>query len=60
MTRAIQLTSAPCMPDRPTVVPFTPTERERPADAPLRLAAEHLVKVYKRRKVVQDISIDVP
>jgi len=47
------------MPDRPTVVPFTPAERERPADAPLRLAAEHLVKVYKRRKVVQDISIEI-
>ncbi len=47
------------MPDRPTIVPFTPTERDRPADAPLRLAADHLVKVYKRRKVVRDVSVEI-
>src|SRR3954464_9478753 len=47
------------MSDRRTVVPFTPTERERPVDAPLRLAADHLVKVYKRRKVVRDVSIEI-
>jgi hypothetical protein len=33
------------MADRRTVVPFTAAERERPSDAPLRLAADHLVKV---------------
>jgi len=47
------------MPDRSTVVSFTPAERERPSDAPLRLAAEHLVKVYKRRKVVLDVSVEI-
>lgn len=26
---------------------------------PLRLAATHLVKVYKRRKVVRDVSVDI-
>src|SRR6267143_5689030 len=47
------------MSDRRTVVPFTAAERERPPDAPLRLAAEHLVKVYKRRKVVRDVSVEI-
>src|SRR6266550_4086987 len=47
------------MPERRTVVPFTPADRERPAEAPLRLAAEHLVKVYKRRKVVRDVSVGI-
>src|SRR3954447_2888806 len=27
--------------------------------APLRLAAEHLVKVYRGRKVVRDVSVDI-
>src|SRR6185295_7609650 len=47
------------MSDRRTVVPFTAAERDRPSDAPLRLAAEHLVKVYKRRKVVRDVSVEI-
>src|SRR3954469_15431574 len=47
------------MSDRRSVVPFTPADRERPAEAPLRLAAEHLVKVYKRRKVVRDVSVEI-
>src|SRR5438046_5009853 len=47
------------MPERRTMVPFTPADRERPAEAPLRLAAEHLVKVYKRRKVVRDVSVEI-
>src|SRR4051795_11426986 len=47
------------MSDRRTVVPFTAAERERPSDAPLRLAADHLVKVYKRRKVVRDVSVEI-
>src|SRR4051812_10914553 len=47
------------MSDRRTVVPFTAAERERPSDAPLRLVASHLVKVYKRRKVVRDVSIEI-
>src|SRR2546425_7726599 len=38
-----------------TVLPFT-TDRERPGE-PLRLAAEHLVKIYKGRKVVRDVSV---
>ena len=40
-----------------TILPFT-TERERPGE-PLRLAAEHLVKIYKGRKVVRDVSVDI-
>ena len=40
-----------------TVLPFT-TDRERPGE-PLKLAAEHLVKIYKGRKVVQDVSVDI-
>jgi lipopolysaccharide export system ATP-binding protein len=47
------------MSDRRTVVPFTASERERTSDAPLRLAADHLVKVYKRRKVVRDVSVEI-
>src|SRR3954462_788889 len=47
------------MSDRRTVVPFTAAERERPSDAPLRLAASHLVKVYKRRKGGRDVSVDI-
>src|SRR3954454_15900145 len=47
------------MSDRRTVIPFTASERERPPDAPLRLAADHLIKVYKRRKVVRDVSVEV-
>ena len=47
------------MSDRRTVVPFTSSERERAPDAPLRLAADHLVKIYKRRKVVRDVSVEI-
>jgi lipopolysaccharide export system ATP-binding protein len=47
------------MSDRRTVVSFTAAERDRPSDAPLRLAADHLVKVYKRRKVVRDVSVEI-
>src|SRR5215212_6589459 len=48
------------MPDRfsdddRTVLPFA---AERP-DAALRLAASHLVKVYKSRRVVRDVSVDI-
>ena len=35
------------------------TETHPSADAPLRLAAEHLLKVYRGRKVVRDVSIDI-
>src|SRR5256885_17087364 len=34
-----------------TVVPFTPN--------PLRLSASHLVKVYKGRRVVRDVSVEI-
>src|SRR5256886_6489000 len=34
------------------------TERERVPE-PLRLSAEHLVKVYKGRRVVRDVSVDI-
>src|SRR5207248_4609673 len=37
------------------VVPFT-VDR---TDGALRLAAEHLVKVYKKRKVVRDVSVEI-
>src|SRR5258708_16150802 len=47
------------MSDRSSTVPFTTSDRERAPDAPLRLAAEHLVKVYKRRKVVQDVAVEI-
>src|ERR1700736_1620428 len=40
-----------------TILPFT-TDRERPGE-PLRLSAEHLVKVYKGRRVVRDVSVDI-
>src|SRR5260370_1465620 len=40
-----------------TVLPFT-TDRERPGE-PLRLSADHLVKVYKGRRVVRDVSVDI-
>jgi lipopolysaccharide export system ATP-binding protein len=42
--------------DQPTVLPFA-TPREEVA--PLRLAAEGLVKVYKGRQVVRGVSIDI-
>ena len=46
------------MPDpKPTVVPIT-SERERSGGV-LRLAAEHLEKVYKRRRVVRDVSVEI-
>jgi lipopolysaccharide export system ATP-binding protein len=41
----------------PTVIPFT-TERDRAMEQ-LRLSAEHLVKVYKGRRVVRDVSVDI-
>src|SRR2546430_17332500 len=40
-----------------SVLPFT-TERERVPE-PLRLSAEHLVKVYKGRRVVRAVSVDI-
>src|SRR5262249_44549382 len=46
------------MPD-PTVVPFAPEEHKRRSDGALRLAADHLVKVYKKRRVVRDVSVDI-
>ncbi len=46
------------MPDHDsTILPFT-NDRERPGE-PLRLGASHLVKVYKGRKVVKDVSVDI-
>ena len=42
--------------DQPTVLPFASPREEV---APLRLAAEGLVKVYKGRKVVRGVSIDI-
>ena len=40
-----------------TVLPFTTAEHRTPTT--LRLAAEHLVKVYKGRRVVRDVSVDI-
>jgi len=40
-----------------TILPFT-TDRERPGE-PLRLAADHLVKIYKGRQVVRGVSVDI-
>lgn len=40
-----------------TVLPFTP-DRERSAE-PLRLTAEELVKIYRGRKVVNRVSVDI-
>ena len=40
--------------DNKTVVPFGPDGK-----APLRLAAEHLLKVYKKRRVVKDVSVEI-
>ena len=39
-----------------TVLPFTAAERE---PATLQLSAEHLLKVYKGRRVVRDVSVDI-
>jgi lipopolysaccharide export system ATP-binding protein len=39
-----------------TVLPFTAAER---APATLQLSAEHLLKVYKGRQVVRDVSVDI-
>src|SRR3954466_8708772 len=47
---SLLLLSAPTM--------ATDKTEERAAE-PLRLAATHLVKVYKRRKVVRDVSVDI-
>src|SRR5258708_33834276 len=47
------------MSDRSSPAPFTTSDRERTLDAPLRLAAENLVKVYKRRQVVKDVSVEI-
>jgi lipopolysaccharide export system ATP-binding protein len=49
--------SIDAMPDHRTVLPFT-TDRDRSAQ-PLRLAASRLVKVYKGRKVVRDVSVEI-
>src|SRR5438128_11162631 len=40
-----------------TVLPFTTAEQRTPTM--LRLAAEHLVKIYKGRRVVRDVSVDI-
>src|SRR5258707_11965344 len=45
------------MSDHRTVLPFT-TDRDRSAE-PLQLTATHLVKVYKGRKVVRDVSVEI-
>src|SRR5437764_12486287 len=42
---------------KPTVAPFI-GDRDQTGGV-LRLAAEHLVKVYKRRRVVRDVSVDI-
>jgi len=41
----------------PTVLPFT-VDREA-TSAPLRVSAEHLVKIYRGRKVVRDVSVEI-
>src|SRR5213593_4955143 len=41
---------------KPTVAPFGDNER---AGGVLRLGAEHLEKVYKRRRVVRDVSVEI-
>jgi len=38
------------------ILPFT---ADRASQAPLRLAATHLLKVYKGRKVVRDVSVEI-
>src|SRR6266852_7743606 len=40
-----------------TVLPFTTAEQRTPTT--LRLAAERLVKIYKGRRVVRDVSVDI-
>ena len=40
----------------PTILPFT---QRAEGVTPLRLAAAHLEKVYKRRKVVRDVSVEI-
>src|SRR5262249_47446525 len=40
-----------------SILPFT-TERDRGLEQ-LRLSADHLVKVYKGRQVVRDVSVDI-
>ena len=45
------------MPDSRSVLPFT-TEREKPAPS-LRLAASKLEKVYRGRRVVRGVSVDI-
>lgn len=45
------------MSDQPSVLAFTP-DRDRSAQR-LRLSAENLVKVYRRRKVVNSVSVDI-
>jgi lipopolysaccharide export system ATP-binding protein len=42
---------------KPTLAPFT-ADRDRTGGV-LRLAAEHLEKVYKRRRVVRDVSVEI-
>jgi lipopolysaccharide export system ATP-binding protein len=38
------------------ILPFTPGEKSQ---VPLRLAAAHLLKVYKGRRVVRDVSVEI-
>ena len=38
---------------------FSVSAAERTGDGMLRLAATHLVKVYKGRKVVRDVSVEI-
>src|SRR5688572_2843124 len=43
----------------PAVPESKPTVSLTHSGGVLRLAAEHLVKVYKRRRVVRDVSVDI-
>ena len=38
---------------------MTVTETTSPTPNPLRLSANHLVKVYKGRRVVRDVSVEI-
>jgi lipopolysaccharide export system ATP-binding protein len=44
------------MPDDDKILPFTP---DRDKQVTLRLVASHLLKVYKGRKVVRDVSVEI-
>jgi len=45
--------------ERSGIISFAARGEEKSATAPLRLAAEHLIKVYKGRRVVQGVSVDI-